>query len=82
LLAHLGQIRLTLVVGQHALRYHLPAARSVTVAVQAWRDHWPELVPLPHPSPRNNRWLVRNPWFEAELLPTLKERVRAVLAEA
>jgi uracil-DNA glycosylase len=81
-LAHLGQIRLTLVVGQHALRYHLPAARSVTVAVQAWRDHWPELVPLPHPSPRNNRWLVRNPWFEAELLPTLKERVRAVLAEA
>ncbi len=54
----------------------------MTAVVAGWREHWPAVVPLPHPSPRNNRWLRRNPWFEAELLPALRERVAAVLADA
>ncbi len=49
--------------------------------VKSWRTHWPELIPLPHPSPRNNRWLGQNPWFERELLPAVRERVAAVLAQ-
>lgn len=82
LLSKLTQLRLTLVIGQYAQAYHLPAASgSVTSLVQAWRDHWPDVVPLPHPSPRNNIWLRRNVWFEDDLLPRLRTRVAKVLGE-
>lgn len=81
LLARLRDVELTLVIGQYALAYHLPgAAPSLTEAVQAWRARWPVVVPLPHPSPRNNLWLKRNPWFEAELVPALRDRVAELLA--
>ena len=80
LLARLKNIRLTLVIGEYAQAYHLPdAGGSLTSRVLAWRESWPLVVPLPHPSPRNNIWLRRNPWFEAELLPVLRERVAKVL---
>ena len=80
LLRQLKNLELTLVIGQYALAYHLPdAADSVTGAVQSWRQHWPGVVPLPHPSPRNNIWLRRNPWFAEELLPRLRTRVAKVL---
>ena len=80
LMAALVDLRLTLVIGQYAQDYHLPdAGSSVTSVVAAWRDHWPAVVPLPHPSPRNNIWLKKNPWFERELLPKLRARVKAVL---
>ena len=81
LLGLLADLRLSVVVGQHALDWHLPGTRaSLTERVLAWRDSWPDLVPLPHPSPRNQLWLRRNPWFEVELLPRLRERVAQVLA--
>jgi uracil-DNA glycosylase len=65
---HLQSLRLTLVIGQYAQMHHLPdAGSSVTEVVHSWRKHWPSVVPLPHPSPRNNRWLIQNPWFAAEL---------------
>ena len=82
LLSHLNRIKLTLVIGQYAHRYHRPsAAVSVTQAVQAWQGSWPYMVPLPHPSPRNNLWLKRNPWFEEELLPVLKAQVAQVVLQ-
>ena len=81
LLSELVAVRLTLVIGQYALRWHLPeAGSSVTEAVRDWRTVWPDVVPLPHPSPRNNRWLTANAWFADELLPELRTRVRALLA--
>jgi uracil-DNA glycosylase len=81
LLAHLKNLQLTLVIGQYANFYHLPnGAASLTEAVRAWRKYWPNTIPLPHPSPRNNRWLKRNPWFEQEVIPVLRERVSVVLA--
>jgi uracil-DNA glycosylase len=80
LLGHLRQVELTLVLGQYAQTYHFGKSRSsLTDLVKSWRSHWPQMVPLPHPSPRNNLWLRRNPWFEAELLPPLRERVSALL---
>jgi uracil-DNA glycosylase len=80
LLRHLRRRRLTVVLGQYAQAYHLPdGGKSVTAAVQSWRDYWPDIVPLPHPSPRNNIWLRRNPWFERELLPRLRLRVAELL---
>ncbi|MDH5235385.1 MAG: uracil-DNA glycosylase family protein [Gemmatimonadota bacterium] len=83
LLQRLPELQLTLVIGQYALAYHLPEAKgSLTDVVRAWRDHWPAVVPLPHPSPRNNLWLRRNPWFEEELLPRLRRRVATVLRGA
>ena len=80
LLGHLHRLELTLLVGQYAQAYHLPdAPASLTETVRAWRSHWPQLVPLPHPSPRNNIWLSRNPWFEQELIPQLQRRVADAL---
>jgi len=80
LLERLPLVQLTLLVGAHAQRYHLATQPdSVTAAVRAWRDGWPAVVPLPHPSPRNRAWLVRNPWFGAEVLPQLRRRVAEVL---
>ena len=81
LLSYLTSVQLTLVIGQYAMAYHIPVKGStVTQQVQAWQDHWPQMIPLPHPSPRNNRWLIRNPWFEAELLPELKQRVSDIIS--
>ncbi|MEO0998591.1 MAG: uracil-DNA glycosylase family protein [Pseudomonadota bacterium] len=81
LLAGFTGLRLTLVIGQYAQRWHLPEARaSVTETVAGWRDLPPAVMALPHPSPRNNRWLKKNPWFERELLPELRGRVARALA--
>lgn len=83
LMSRLNAVQLTLAVGQYAQAYHLPdAGDSLTQAVQAWRETWPSIVALPHPSPRNNLWLKRNPWLERELVPRLRERVAEVLADA
>lgn len=81
LLAKLTGVRLTLVIGQYARRWHLPGARgNLTETVRDWRRYGPGLLPLPHPSPRNNLWLRRNPWFEEEVVPELRRRVARALA--
>lgn len=80
LLARLPDIELTLVIGQYAQAWHLPdGRRSVTENVRAWRRYWPRLVPMPHPSPRNNLWLRRNPWFEQDVIPALQERIAGLI---
>jgi uracil-DNA glycosylase len=81
LLAKLKNLQLTLVLGEYAQLYHLPnAGDTVTSRVQDWRKSWPVVVPLPHPSPRNIRWLRQNPWFETDLLPALRELIVDLLA--
>ena len=75
----LGPMPLTILVGGYAHRWHLGSAMNVTDRVASWRDHAPRVFPLPHPSWRNTGWLKRNDWFEAELLPALRERVTEVL---
>lgn len=79
LLQQLPKLQLTLLLGQHALAWHLPAAGNITQAVRNWQACWPHILPLPHPSPRNNLWLQRNPWFAAEVLPVLRQRVQQLL---
>ena|ERR1700754_255074 len=80
LLAQLKNIRLTLVLGQYAMAYHLPGrGKTLTEVVSGWQRDWPLIVPLPHPSPRNQAWLKNNPWFESELLPVLRLRIADVL---
>ncbi|OOY23668.1 uracil-DNA glycosylase [Thioclava sediminum] len=74
-MAEIGPVDLTLLVGGAAQRWHL-GTRNVKQAVMGWRDHAPRLFPLPHPSWRNTGWLKKNPWFEADLLPVLRARVK------
>jgi uracil-DNA glycosylase len=82
-LAEMPHIRLTLLVGAYAQRRFLADARraSLTDTVAAWRDFGPARVPLPHPSPRNQGWFKHHPWLERELLPVLRARVGAALAD-
>jgi uracil-DNA glycosylase len=80
LLGTLKRLQVTLVIGQYAASYHLPAeGEGLTAAVRNWREYWPALIPLPHPSPTNNGWLARNGWFQEELVPRLRARVAEVL---
>ncbi len=81
LTAALPAVELTLLVGLYAQAHYLGARRraSLTETVRAWRDYGPSRIPLPHPSWRNTAWLKKNPWFEAELLPDLRARVRDLL---
>lgn len=76
----LGEMPLTLLVGGYAQKWHLRTKSSVTDTVAAWRDTAPQVFPLPHPSWRNTAWLRKNPWFEADLLPVLRARVKEVLS--
>jgi len=82
ILSELQAVSLTLVIGQYAMDWHLgPRAKpTLTETVQAWREYAPTLWPLPHPSPRNNIWLKKNPRFARDTLPELRQRVKAALA--
>jgi uracil-DNA glycosylase len=81
LLAALPAVELTLLLSRYALAAYLDAEpkTTLTASVAAWRSYAPAKLPMPHPSPRNNLWLKKNPWFEAEVLPYLRRRVRRVL---
>ncbi|MBF6602772.1 MAG: uracil-DNA glycosylase family protein [Sphingorhabdus sp.] len=81
LLDLLPNIELTLILGQYALNWHLGDAKSrtLTETVRRWKEFWPTALPLPHPSPRNIRWFKANPWFEAEVIPALQERVAELI---
>jgi uracil-DNA glycosylase len=84
LLPLLKNVQLTLLIGQYAQMGMLgvPRGTKLTDTVRAWRDYLPlGKLPLPHPSPRNRPWVMHNLWFEAELLPVLRERVAAALRD-
>ncbi|MDD5248135.1 MAG: uracil-DNA glycosylase family protein [Rhodocyclaceae bacterium] len=80
LLVRLPRVELTLLIGQYAQRHFLASRRKASLAdtTQAWREYAPQFIPLPHPSPRNQPWLARHPWFERELLPMLRARIGAL----
>lgn len=82
LLAHLPDIRLTLLVGQYAQTHYLCDRRgkTMTETVQRFRDYLPDAYfPLPHPSWRNIGWQKKQPWFAQDTLPTLRDAVRKAL---
>lgn len=84
LLARLPQVALTVVLGQYALAWHLPASRGQPLGetVRGGCAPGATVLALPHPSPRNNGWLQRHPWFEAECLPQVRARVAEVLVKS
>ena len=78
----LPDFKLTILIGGYAQKWHLGKANreNLTQTVKAWRNYAPRYVPLPHPSWRNNAWLKKNPWFDRDLLPYLRLRVRRLLS--
>jgi uracil-DNA glycosylase len=81
LLAQLPNVELTLLVGGYAQEWALGERMkgNMTDTVRSWRDYAPAILPMPHPSWRNIGWLKRNPWFEAEVTPYLRQRVLEIL---
>lgn len=76
LLDQLPNIELILLIGQYAQDYYLTnKPKTLTETVQAWQQYQPKYLPLPHPSPRNNIWLKKNPWFEQQLIPHLQRLI-------
>jgi len=85
-IAALPHVRLVLLVGGYAQRWHLGTRAAVSDTVRAWRSHafpdrGPRIFPLPHPSWRNTGWLKRNPWFATDLLPVLRHAVKDALKD-
>ncbi|MGI9258933.1 MAG: uracil-DNA glycosylase family protein [Gammaproteobacteria bacterium] len=80
LLDFLANVQLTLVIGQYAFKWHLErTSKTLTEIVRNWDKYGNSVFPLPHPSPRNNIWLKKNPWFEREIIPVLKSEVMRAL---
>ncbi|WP_017026560.1 uracil-DNA glycosylase family protein [Vibrio rumoiensis] len=80
LLEQLPNIEFILLIGQYAQQYYLnDKPNTLTETVQAWQQWAPKFIPLPHPSPRNNIWLKKNPWFEQDVIPYLQQQVHQYL---
>ena len=81
ILANLPNIELTILIGQYAQKYYLQENElNVTETVHHFRDFLPHFLPLVHPSPRNQIWIKKNPWFEQEIIPALQKQVKAILS--
>ncbi len=78
----LQRIELVVAVGSYAVVYHTGERKPLSETVREWRRWGPGLIPLPHPSPRNTRWLQKNDWFEREVVPGLRTRIREILGDA
>lgn len=77
----LPRLRLRIIIGKYAIDRYVPdSPPSVTEAVRRWLDDQGGDIVLPHPSPRNQRWLRNNPWFADIMLPLIQARVRDTLA--
>ena len=77
----LPDIELTILIGQYAQKYYLHQKGTVklTETVQHYQDYLPDFFPLVHPSPRNQIWMAKNPWFEAEVVPELQVLVQKII---
>ncbi|MDN5440627.1 MAG: uracil-DNA glycosylase family protein [Lactococcus lactis] len=81
LLEKMPEIELFILVGSYAIKYYLnlKSSAKTTEVIHDFEAYLPKYFPLVHPSPRNNIWLAKNPWFEPELLPELKKRVAQLM---
>ena len=77
LMQKMPKLQLILLLGTYSQQYYLGKRRGKTLTdtVKNFEEYLPEYLPLPHPSPRNRFWMIKNPWFEAEVLPQLRQRV-------
>jgi len=80
-LSQLPNIKLTLLIGQYAIKWHLgkKMEKTLTATVKNWKSYPDNQIPLPHPSPRNYGWFKKNSWFEETVISDLKKRVNTAL---
>ncbi|WP_374075821.1 uracil-DNA glycosylase family protein [Bdellovibrio bacteriovorus] len=77
---HLKNVELHILIGGYAIDHFLPSsAGDLTTTVKNWEKFYPQFIPMPHPSPRNNIWLKKNPWFEKELVPKMRDLVKQAM---
>ena len=78
---YMKDLQLILLIGQYAQKYYLKqlAKETLTDTVRAYQGYLPTYFPLPHPSPRNRFWLTKNPWFEKEVVPVLRQKIKEIL---
>jgi uracil-DNA glycosylase len=81
LLALLPNLEVKVLIGAYSQKHYLGKRRkrNLTETVRSYEEYMPEYFPIPHPSPRNDRYLRKNPWFEEENIPRLQELVAGVL---
>ncbi|WP_268035308.1 uracil-DNA glycosylase family protein [Algoriphagus sp. PAP.12] len=80
LISHMPQVKLVLLIGSYAQSYYLiNRKQTLTETVRDFEEYLPAFFPLVHPSPRNRMWMRRNPWFEEEVIPVLRERVNILI---
>ncbi|WP_308590406.1 uracil-DNA glycosylase family protein [uncultured Megasphaera sp.] len=75
------EIEMTILIGNYAMKYYLKGRmeRNLTETVRHYQDYLPDYFPIVHPSPLNFRWQAKNPWFEADVVPALQQRVYTLL---
>jgi uracil-DNA glycosylase len=76
----LTKVKLTLIIGQYAIKTYLRSKKNLTETVRSFREYLPDHFPLVHPSPLNFRWQGKNPWFADEVIPELQKRVRKIIS--
>jgi uracil-DNA glycosylase len=83
LFSYLKNLDLKLLIGQYSQKQYLGSQmkKNLTETVRYFEDYLPEYFPLPHPSPRNGIWMRKNPWFEEEVLPALREKVAKIISQ-
>jgi len=83
-MSSLKHIELTIILGKYAIAWHLQKSISVTELVKqnlnATGLNLPSHIVLPHPSPRNNIWLKKNPWFDSQVIPSLQNTVKSIIS--
>jgi len=83
LLAQFKHIELTIILGKYAIKWHLQSTEPITVLAKQWQGLLRNnQIVLPHPSPRNNIWLKKNPWFEDDVIPVLQQRIKMTIARS
>ncbi|ALJ05672.1 IclR family transcriptional regulator [Pseudalgibacter alginicilyticus] len=82
LFENMSNVELVLLIGMYAQKYYLgkESKKTLTDTVANFQEYLPKYLPLPHPSPRNRFWLIKNPWFEVEVLPKLRERTKRIIS--
>jgi len=75
----LENVQLKIIIGSYAANYYLGKNKNLTQKVQNYKEYLPEFWTIPHPSPVNRFWRMKNSWFEAEVVPKLQDKIAEIL---
>ncbi|RZS93772.1 uracil-DNA glycosylase family protein [Aquimarina brevivitae] len=79
ILKNIPDNHIKILIGKYAQDYYLNDSHTLTKRVQNFKEYLPNYFPIPHPSPLNNIWLKKNPWFTTEVVPSLQKLIQSKL---